>query len=755
MIYLLWTIKKFIKLRLTSAILLGFVLSGILSSLQSESLFTHPCETETLIEAENIQDDKVITDAHILNVANQLIDEGCKKEALELLDQSTEKIGRPGLKYALTYLDLVSSLNRKELFDKATTIYLVSLTNQNIPEDEKAVIILEYHMLSPLLSRDEERRMKSLLSDDDARSLADEIRKIWLRLDPTPSIAGNQRLIEHRIRIQEASEKFQDADQPHGLDARGVAWLRYGEPDTIYDRPFNFNRGELFAFVSEFQEMKESFGITASAADFTGFMVSEDADEISDDSDNGQTFRITGSSSSGTSQFDAARTTDDLIDTIYRNPFHTNLTIWIYNRFDTEMNENLIFYFAEEKNNVFRQIASLDDWIPQGLFRPSSRGYNASFSPALPLQYLAYQRLMHVDRQFMDTYNELENRIFNNPVERSETQLLHMASNVRTRHQQATAQHHFSAPEEHSTEKDKIPDIPMSVYQYRALGNNDQPVFITFIESRPTVSFIADFLAHHEIMDTEDEGDEYSMFSNITQWYGLEHGLHLYNANMEPLGRIRDNPVLELEDERELPAISIADIPLIEEGAIQIFHSKLFNYHPGTEPPEESVYPDELRGLGKITIEQADHFREGDGQLLISDLITGYGRIQHDRARFPFIVSHNRTIPEGENPVIHFEVYGLQSDADGFTRFEVDYHFEPDRRTFALFRRNRDRLTGTIEFSTTGTRFRESLEFDTLSLRPGRYTLNWHVRDLVSGRNVTQSLVLEVAETDNNTASNR
>lgn len=690
--------------------------------------------------------DSVRTEKDILDKSNRLAEEGHKEQALELLHESLEKIRHPGLIYALAYLDLVASLNKKDLYGKATTMYLVALSRYPFSEEDKAALILEIYLLNPLLNSDEERNLIEYISDSDFYKAADEISKIWIRLDPTPSIAGNQRLIEHRIRIQYALHKFPDADQKHGLDARGVALLRYGEPDTIYDRPFNFNRGELFAFVSEFQEMKESFGISESAGDFTGFLVTEDADDISDDSENGQTFRITGSSSSGNSQFDAARTTDDLIDTIYRNPFHTNLNIWVYNRFNEGMDENLVFYFAETKNNVFRQIASLDDWIPQGLFRPSSRGYNASFSPALPLQYLAYQRLMHVDRQFMDAYNELENRIFNNPVERSETALLHMASNVRTRHQQATAQRHFSAPEERSTENDKIPDIPMSVFQYRALGSNDQPVYITFIESRPTVSFITDFLAHHEKMGSDDARDELSIFSNITQWYGLEHGLQLYSADMEPRGRIRDNPILELEDERELPAVTITNIPLIEEGAVQIFHSKLFNYHPDTDPAEESVYPDELRGLGKTTLLQQEHFTVSDGELLLSDLICGYGRIDHDRARFPFIVSHNRVIPEGENPVIHFEVYGLMSNTDGFSNFEVDYHFEPDRRTFSLFRRNRDRLSGTLEFSTSGTRFRESLEFDTLTLRPGRYTLNWQVTDTMSGETVSQNLIFNVAE---------
>ncbi len=712
---------------------------------------------QTDFYSETIKADTTISETGILYKANQLIEEGRKDEALELLHKSLDFINIPGLIYALTYLDLTASLNKKELFGRATTMYLVALAGYPFNDEEKATISLEMHRLNPLLNRNEVRKLNEFVSAGDYQILADEIRKIWIRFDPTPTIPDNQRLIEHRIRIMEALEQFPDVDQPHGLDARGVAWLRYGEPDTIYDRPFNFNRGELFAFVSEFQEMQESFGISSSAADFTGFMVTEDADEISDDSDsgNGQTFRITGSSSSGSSQFDAARTTDDLIDTIYRNPFHTNLNIWIYNRFNLGLDENLIFYFAETKNNVFRQIASLDDWIPLGLFRPSSRGYNASFSPALPLQYLAYQRLMHLDRQLMDAYNELENRIFNNPVERSESALLNMASNVRTRHQQATAQRHFSAPDEHSTEKDKIPDIPINVHQYRALGSEDQPIFITFIESRPTVSFISDFLEHHQKMTDLEDDDEFAMFSNIVQWYELEHGIQLYSATMEPRGRIRDNPVLELEDERELPAVTIADIPLVEEGAVQIFHSKLHNYHPDTEPMEESVFPDELRGLGKATVLQQQHFMDTEGELLLSDLITGYGRIDYERARFPFIVSHSRRIPEDENPVIHFEVYGLQRDADGFSNFEVDYHFEPDRRTFSLFRRNRDRLRGTLEFSTSGTRFRESLEFDALSLRPGRYTLHWDVRDLVSGREASQNIVFEVIETRNQQVSIR
>lgn len=315
-------------------------------------------------------------------------------------------------------------------------------------------------------------------------TIADLIKRNWQRFDPTPSLVANQRFIEHRLRIRYALNHFPDSESEFGVDDRGKLIIRYGEPDQSKNLPSSFfTQGELFDFIVEYQNMLEGMQLTESGSDNIPAI---DADTASDN------FTIVSSASSGTSAFDLRRQTNELIDTIHMDPFHTNLIIWIYDRFDGNMRDNLVFYLTERKHNVYKTIQSLDDWIPRSLFRASDRGFGGGFSPALPLQYFAYQRIMHLDRQFMDTYDNLQNQIFNQSYQRSREQLLRMAANIRNRHRLEVIERQRTAPAEHSTEENKIPEIPLDIYQYRTLSSSGKPVFTTFIESRPTTAFLTD-----------------------------------------------------------------------------------------------------------------------------------------------------------------------------------------------------------------------------------------------------------------------
>ena len=684
-----------------------------------------------------------ITEQKYLEEAEQYSEIGDHERALVLLKQGLNDINQPGFAFASAYLNLTVELNKQNLFERATNLFMMSLSNTQFSNADRQTLQIEREYLSHIV---DEREFISMnpIHQDNTRDAAKAVRKIWASLDPTPTINTNQRLIEHRKRVLEAKERFPNPDASHGLDDRGIAFLKYGEPDTIYDRPFDFDRGELMSFVSEFQAMSEEMNLTADMTSLSNIETTEDADSISDVSDSGLNLN-TARSPEDNSAMGIARLTDNLIEAIAQDPFHTTLHIWIYNRFNSEMDENLVLFFTEGKNHIFRRIHSLDDWIPRSLY--SSSRFNADFTAALPLQYLSYQRLMHLDRQFMDAYNDLQNRIFNQSVERSSSELLNMARNVRANHQQVAMRRQMLAPSDHSTEKEKIPEIPISIHQYRSLNEKSEPVYITFIESHPSMIFLDDFTRNQDfIVDDETDGD--MILNEIAQWYRFEQGVELHNSVMEPKGRIRSRPEMHLDSERDIPSVVILDIPQIEEGAHQSFYAMLFNHHPDAEPSEESIFPGELRGLGQKTILQEKHLEAGKEGILMGDLITGYNRLEEENTRFPFVVSHDRIIPADENPVIRFEVHRLEKDESGFANFEVEYNFETDRRSFLFFRRSNDDLSGTIEFSAAESSFSESIEFDNLPLRPGTYILHWKVTDKVGGSSTETALDIEVIESN-------
>lgn len=681
------------------------------------------------------------TEQRLLEKAEIFIEHGDYKKALGYLDKALDDLYKPGFAFASAYINLAVELNKKDYFKRATNLFMMSLSNEQFSDADRHKLEIERDFLSHIADESELISLNRI-HQENTRKAAKAIQKIWMSLDPTPTIATNHRLIEHRKRLLEAKERFQNPAASHGLDDRGIAFLKYGEPDTIYDRPFHFNRGELMGFVSEFQAMADEMNLVS---DMGSNIIAEDAEDADSVNENSGGLNLnTARAPSDNSALGIARITDDLIDAIARDPFHTTLHIWIYNRFSREMDDNLVLYFTEEKNYIFKRIYLLDDWIPKSLY--SSSRFNASFVAALPIQYLSYQRLMHLDRQFMDTYNDLQNRIFNQSVERSSSELLNMARNVRANHQQAAMRRQMSVPSEHSTEKDKLPEIPLSVHQYRSMNERSEPVYITFIESRPVMTFLDDFTRNQDFIVNDNE-DTDVILSEITQWYRYEQGVKLYNSGMEPKGRVRGRPEMHLDSQRDIPSVVILDLPMIEQGAHQSFYAMLFNNHPDTKPYDESVFPEELRGLGKKTVIQDEHLNVSEAGVFLGDLIIGYSRVEEEEgARFPFVVSHERVIPGDENPVIRFEVHRLEKNESGFANFEVEYNFETDHRSFLFFRRSNDELSGTVEFSSTEASFSESIEFDNLPLKPGNYTLHWAVTDKIAGTRAESNLDIEVIE---------
>ena len=81
----------------------------------------------------------------------------------------------------------------------------------------------------------------------------------WRRLDPLPATPENERLEEHLTRRTVAQARYACTDRFRGLDDRGMAYLRFGAPNTA--RPIDFEGAEFFREVYR-------FGVAVSAADF-------------------------------------------------------------------------------------------------------------------------------------------------------------------------------------------------------------------------------------------------------------------------------------------------------------------------------------------------------------------------------------------------------------------------------------------------------------------------------------------------------
>lgn len=654
--------------------------------------------------------DPETTENEILKIASNFIEAGRHEQAFDLLHVSSEELTKPGFAFASLYLDLAATLMIKEHFEKATTLYYSSLEKGRFSLADSTEMLRDRDYLLLIIDSEQADEL-NLDYNDKLPKLASEIKKSWLRLNPTHISSVNHRLIEHRIRLNKALKTYRNEDDRLLLDARGKLFVRFGPPDKIYDKQLEISELDLHTFTTEYlSSIEESNGVNVSRS--------------------------------------AKLLTTELMRAISTNPFATTLKVWVYFKFNDGAKRNVVFYFTEQKDNVFQSVRSLDDWIPRGLYSPALTSiYKLPFPPSLAIQYIAYHELWHVDPQIMDLYDDLNFEIFNSSLRRSPSFLKILSSRLKEENRYTTELNQGTAPAESSSELEKIHTIPLLAFQYRTLNKEGRPVFTTFIESKPAYPFLSDYVENQEAMSISQHNIE-GNYQAIQKWYKLEQGVELYNSDMEPRGRFRDYPNLELSNSKNVPTYTLTDIPFIEPGAMQSFYVTLINNHPEIDSSEETIFQKNLRALGRLAIPQENHLDVNNSEIVVSDLIIGYNRVNLDEVRFPFIVSHERKIPSGQNPVVHFEVYQLQPDSTGFSRFEIEYQFEPDKRPFRFFGSKSNKLGGTLEFSTKDRRFSESLEFDKMNLSAGNYNLYWKTTDLVSGS--TQEKEIEIEVTDEN-----
>jgi len=642
-----------------------------------------------------------------------------------------EKAGKqPGYAIGREYLKLAAELAQKEKYETATHMYYRGLSEPlSHPADQRAFNEDLLH-LELLMKPDEFEEKFELVKSDDAE-LQKAVRLFWESADPLPAETVNPRLIEHYGRISEAHSKFPDESSPLGFDDRGKMWVRFGKPDKKQNIDLQLSRGEIYNFVSDFFALVDNSG--------TPCKVSLTAN-INNTSNINDRPNIESKGIVNSSPIVYFIETE-----INSKSFLNSIDIWIYQLPESE-NNSLVYYFKSGQDHTFKQIDAIDE-----IFSPSLFTWNRSkceignLTSGLAIQYVTYKRLIGFDSYFTFAFNKIDTDIFSPAGTPSAFAVRNFATKLKAENQVQAFRNLSSAPPESSTEKEKIPAIPLEVFQYRLLDTDDEPVLATFVESRPAAAFLADLTAGQEQMIPDGEAD---ITDEISRWYSLSQGVDLRDASGGLAGRLRSAPQLNLDEQDRTPSVSLFNIPYLSEEAVQQFYVMLENRHPQSKPREESVFPDELRGLGRAAIPQPEQLDLSGDHPVLGDLILGYGRMESidQPLRFPFVASHDRSIPEGENLVVHFEVYRLQTGPQEFASFEADYEILPKQGLFGRLLKNKDKLSGTLSFEPRDNRFAESLEFEELNLEPGSYELTWAVRDLVSGEQAGQSVEFEVVE---------
>ncbi len=629
---------------------------------------------------------------------------GHYEDALEVWASAFTELDTPSLAVGREYIRLTVEQNLRGHYETASAIYLWGLTAESV-EANRPALEKELAYLEPLAGRDLAREWEELLEDGDP-DLYRQIRLFWESLNPTPGTRYNERLLEHWERIAYAREHYDRRDNPpYGTDDRGPYYVRYGEPDRQVDGFLRADRGRATVVCSQLPTcIREHMPIVVMDLD--------------------------------------------------PQPYYE---IWSYERPNEQMEYNLVVIFGETALGGFRRVETVEDFIPNQAFSFSDSRFaieslmggrttvGEKVTPGMVFQWLYYEQLSTVDFYFADRYSnmmvEWDLGVGRTPPNFGK----HQGPMQEQRTRAATRQNWQRAPEEISTYDKEFPDIPLDVYQYRMLDEADRPVLVTFLESRPRFAFTDDLAANQGVLLPEDA----TSFEEALRHYRLTHGLQLRDADGEVISGDRRHADLVLDYRGDLPSSSVFTLPHLEEPVRQVLYAELHNRHPDSSPTMESTFPQSLRGLGRIELPQPEPLDSEPGRLLASDLIVGIQKHEEppEGSLFPFVVSNNRTIPEGEELVVHFEVYRLGRDEGGTARFEVAYEIEPKRSGLReLLSRNGSDLSITLNFETDESRFAESIEIETQGLEVGDYRLYWTIRDLNSGEEIRRELEFEVSE---------
>lgn len=643
----------------------------------------------------------------ILRQGEEAIKKDNIEKALTLWKSATEgpseQITDPRI--GISYIELVTKEHLIDQYSKASELYYWGLSNPIHPNSEEE-LAQEIERLKPVASREEYKKWRRLVKEGRLQSLGKSILGFWRRMDPTLDTSFNERLLEHWKRIAYAKEHFRrSTNTVYETDDRTLPYLKYGEPDRKRNGIMHLNIGQIRNWINDGSDISSMPDLSTASNDSMRVM-----------------------RSLARKRFEVQKMLNN-IKLLHRYPTYE---IWVYRDVvQDSRNENLIYIFGNNGNTgEFTMLNSLEEMMPNSAFRPISHEPNA-VPPSYFMQLLYYGEMISVDSYFADAFRELESQLYSirGPTRYS-------SYSQRDQNRSKLIMTRLRAPVQQSTYASRLPDIPVDVQQYRLLDEQNKPYLATFIYSRPHKSFYVDQI-NRNLFD---------------QW--------AYSINTSVIGTDRNNEVLYRRNntqgmktdsgrvEEMRPIVDYFEVPHDSTTAEQVFSVELRNSRMDSTAMREVLFTENIRALGKRTIPQTDPPLSTDRSTLeMGDLMIGYKDSLLDvSSDYGFIVNRDRAIPEGEDLIVHIEIYHLNADSAGPVPFKIDYSVSTDKNFFQRLFSGDDDTRLTLNFETTSSTFRDNLEVDTSPFNPGVHTLTLKVTDLSTDQVVEKQVDFKIVE---------
>jgi len=646
-------------------------------------------------------------------------------DALSTWQNSYEESERVDSRIGFEYIRVVTKRNLVDEFEAATKMYYSAILSGS-GVNSRIAMRQEIERLKPITGGGLHRQWIEWWEQENS-SLRSDMRGYWIQIDPSPARLVNERLIEHWQRISEARNRFtKNSSTIYGTDDRALMYIRYGEPSRV----------ESGILTLQDLNIKPWFeGQIMPLEDF-----SRDEREK----------RQMNSGSDDDEMFSAAQV-EAMEFAIYDFHRYPEYEIWFYDDITTRNEETVPFIFGTNiRNNQFGLLNGISQFIPDLAFntdafdeRELAEFTRVGITPALILQLLYYEQLSAVDPFFENRLNNLRNRL----LEQKREVYSGLDLNFKSESSDLIRKRSLQAPRQVSTIESKIPQIPVNVYQYRFLDKEMEPYLITFLESEPREAFMIDF-SRNRPPDTslEDLRDVENVTDHLKN-YTLEHTLLHYDELWDVSRRETDEPDFHLHRNQFRP------------GAVSIFRSmhnervrKSISAELVNEDAEsinsafDTPYPKSTRGLGSIHYREPEPLEVHPDSLQFADLVLGYQMQKRSVDEiFPFIVANSQTIPFRETLVLHFEVYNLAVQPNGFSRFELTYRILPVDESGNVLTDQAEFIL-TLNFTSEEERLIENLEIETADLNPGLYQLRVQITDVNSGQIKNRHTRFEVLE---------
>ncbi|NBC04575.1 MAG: GWxTD domain-containing protein, partial [Bacteroidetes bacterium] len=503
------------------------------------------------------------------------LNRGNTSQALDIWYDSYQNSSSVDSRIGIEFIRVVSANNMRSYYEPATRLYYRAMTDGNGIESHVAVR-QEIERLKPIIGDGISRQWLNWWNNENP-NLGIDIKGFWVQNDPTPANITNERLIEHWQRISEAQNRYtKNEETVYGTDERALIYIRYGEPDLSKNgiltlQSFNIRRW----LENQLAPDKQNENRTPENLEDTDRQVMQ-----------------------------------RLQNAIYEFHRYPEFEIWFYDHVVEPQNQPIIFLFGTDvRNDKFALQTSLEDFIPERAFyvdqeddEESLNFTRAGITPALILQLLYYEQLALVDEFFAQRLNELQKRILDQGIDAFQG----MDLAFQTESQQIINQQVNKAPVHKSTYADLIPQIPLSVYQYRFLSDSLEPEILTFVESSAQEAFLIDYNRNEgQNLLQSDLGQQYNAIDEHT-YYELVHNLQAYNDSWEISSNRSDQPPLMITRPTE-DQVSTSVFRQNHVGkTFQSVSVELMNYNPNSQSLFETPFPPALRGWNKQQYRQPE-----------------------------------------------------------------------------------------------------------------------------------------------------